>query len=829
MLENIMEKELHEILSSNYIDYAYETIQERAIVDIRDGLKPVHLRILYDMNNLGLTHNSKTVKSARVVGDVLGKYHPHGDSSVYQATVGLSQDWNMRYPLVHIRGNNGGLDGDPAAASRYTECKLSKYGEEMIKNIDKDTVDFVPNFDNTLQEPTILPSLLPNYLANGTNGIACGFAPNIPSHNLTEIYDACIFLLDDIISGKLNEIEEDKIINYLVSNIKKRIKGPDLPCGGVIIDNKEWSNIIKTGKGKVIVKAKYEIVENKKKEKQMIITELPYQVNKLALVEKIEDMIDNNQIDGIKNIIDSSRGNEVKIVITFKKSANHEIAINNLLSKTDLKKNINYIMYGLKNKELKGMNIIDAIDEFLEHGLIVTQREAKYDYDKKNNRALLLDAMIKILESDETLSEAIEIIRYHKENKLADLMERFDLNEEQANYILSRQLNSLSEEQQEKYINESNILNEEIPVLKSIMDNENNAAFKKLRNKLEELKDKYGDERRTAIEIESEITDEDLIKDEDLIITITSEGNIKSVLASEYNTQRRNGKGSKGVNVKDNEIVTQLFTLNSKDDLLFITNIGKVHHIKAYKIPKVAKTAKGRNIANYMSLEENEYLVKTIATKIDYDNEDNYLMLVTDKGQIKKMALNLLSKRRNVTKVLTLKDNHKIVDAELVNESDDILLATAKGNCARYNSSVIRAQGKTSQGVIGIRMKEDTDKVVCLTKVAPDKELLSVTELGLAKKTHESEFTCAKTKGGKGIRGHKLSDKTGDLVTIIPVIDDELLVATSKGKIIRLDIVSLQSSKRDTTGSRLIKLEKDDLLKTVSLAPKNKYEAEDEA
>lgn len=741
------------------------------------------------------------------------------DASVYQAMIVLSQDWNTRYPLVHVKGNNGSMDGDPPAASRYTECKLSKYGEEMIKNIDKNTVDFVPNFDNTFKEPAILPSLLPNYLMNGTSGISCGFAPNIPPHNLTEIYNACLFMLDDIISGKLNEIEEDELENYLIKNIKKYIKGPDLPCGGIIVDNKEWPAIIKTGKGKIVTKAKYEITENKRKEKEMIITELPYQVNKLALVEKIEDYIENNTIEGIKSIIDSSNGDDIKIVITFKKTANHEIVINNLLSKTDLRKNINYNMLGLKNKELMSMNIIDSIDEFLEHASIIIKREAQFDYDKKSQRYRLLDSLLKVLESDETIQEAIQIIRYSKD-KVNDLIERFDINEEHANYILSRPLSSLSEEQQEKYDEELSSLHEELPPLLKIINNTDSATFIELRERILELKAKYGDKRRTSIELESEITDEDLIKDEDLIITITSEGNIKSVLASEYNIQRRNGKGSKGVNVKDNEIVTQLFTLNSKDDLLFVTNLGKVHHIKAYKIPKVAKSAKGKNIANYMALEENESLVKTIATKIDYNDDNNYLMLVTDKGQIKKISLSLLSKKRNVTKVISLKDNHHIVDVELVNESDDILIATAKGNCVRYNSSVIRTQGKTAQGVIGIKLKDDSDKVVCLTKVIPNKELLSVTELGLAKKTIENEFSCAKSKGGKGMRGHKLSDKTGNLIVVLPVIKDELLVATSKGKIIRLDIKTLQLSGRDTTGSKLIKLDKNDFVKTVSLAPK---------
>lgn len=428
--------------------------------------------------------------------------------------------------------------------------------------------------------------------------------------------------------------------------------------------------------------------------------------------------------------------------------------------------------------------------------------------------------MLKILESDETLDDAIRIIRYDKEEKINNLMTRFDLTEEQAKYIISRQLNSISVEQFEKYQEEENTLESDMKQLKEIIDNENNALYEELINKIKELKSKYGDERRTQIELKTETTDEDLIENEDLIITITSEGNIKSVLESEYNIQRRNGKGSKGADMKDNEIVTQLFTLKSKDDLLFVTNQGKIHHIKAYKIPKTSKSAKGKNIANYVSLEEDEALVKTIATKIDYDKEEQYLLFITDKGQVKKLSLNMLSKRGHVTKALTLIEDHQIVDVELVNEDNDIFIATSKGMSTKFNVSVIRAQGKTSRGVIGIKLKEEDDKVVSLTKVIPNKHLLSVTELGLAKITPESEFSCAKNRGGKGVKCHKLSEKTGNLVGVVSIDNEDLLVCTKNGKIIRLLSNSLQASSRITTGTKLIKLDKNDYVKTISLAPK---------
>lgn len=742
------------------------------------------------------------------------------DTSAYGALVGLAQPWNMRYPLITFKGNVGSIDNDPPAAMRYTECKLSKIGYEMAQGLDRNAVDFTPNFDDTWKEPIVMPTLIPNYLANGTEGIACGFAPKIPTHNLGEVYDACMYVLKDIISGKLNEISDDDLEDYLVKGIMKCMKGPDFPGGGLIIDNKEWPQIIRTGKGRIITSAKYEITETKRKDKQMVITELPYQVNKKALVEKIENLIDNGSIEGIKEIIDASSGtNGLKILITFRKNANYEIIINNLLAKTDLKKNISYNMYGLKNKELIDSNILVAIDEFLEHSATVVQRECQYDYDKKTERLVKVQAMIKVLESDETLDDAIKIIRYDKDKKVENLMKRFDITADQADYVISRQLSAISIEQFEKYQTEEEELETTIEQLRIIVENEDNALYKEVLNRFKELKKKYADERRTAIELKDETTVEDLIEDENLIITITSEGNIKSVSESEYTKQKKNGKGSKGVAMKDNEIITQLFTLSSKDDLLFVTNQGRIHHLKAYKIPKVAKSAKGKNIVNYLTLEEDEVVVKTLATRIEPD-AGQYIIFVTDKGQIKKLSLDLLSKKRNVTKAITLKEGHEIKDVELVEEDNEIIIATAKGNCIRVKASAIKPQGKTAQGVIGIRMKTDDDCVAGLTKVEEDQDVLTITSLALAKKTDESEYPCAKNKGGKGIKCHKLSEKTGPLVGILAMDDEDLLLCTQNGKIIRISSEDVRETKRDTTGCKLQNLDKGDCIKSISLAPK---------
>lgn len=808
--ENVVPTELSDVMSNNYLAYAYETLKERAIPDVRDGLKPVHLRILYSMNQLGLNPKAKTLKCARIVGDTMGKFHPHGDSSIYGALVYQAQDWNMRYPTIDFKGNVGSTDGDPAAAMRYTEARLSKYGQALLKDIDKDTVDFAPNFDNTLQEPTVLPSLLPNFLANGSDGIACGFATDVPPHNLTELYNACIFMIDRTLKDKSYEPKE----------LMKYIKGPDFPTGGVITNTKELKKAFETGRGKVTVRAKYNIETDSKQRSKMVITELPYKVNKLKLVERIENLVELGDIKGIKEITDSSSGDDIRIEISFKKGMNPTLIVNTLLNKTDLKKNISYNIVALDNKTiLDHANIVDCLNSFLFHCVNVLRKRSQFDLNKMQNRILMLEAIFAALDN---LDEFINTVRTN-ESPVQAIMDLLDINKEQAQYLYEMRISSLSNQNETKLRDEYSKLEEQVPVLQAIITNDQ-ACLTRLKIEMEELRDEFGDERKTEIALEEEITDEDLITDENLIITITSEGNIKSVLESEYNTQKRNGKGNKGADTKDDEIVTDLFSVQSKDDLLFITNKGKVHHIKAYALPKVSRIAKGKNIANYLTLEKDEHPVKTIATKLT-ENTESSLILLTDHGQIKKLSLSLLSKKMKYTTVISLKDGHKLVDANLVTEDDEILLGTANGQALRFNSSLIKNTGRTSMGVIGIKLAEG-DSAVSLVKLTDDCDVLSITELGLAKRTPENKYP-VKGRATRGVQSHKISEKTGKVVAYIPITDENVLIGTNNGKIIRLYADTLPQSGRSTTGNKAIKLDKDDIVATATVAPNTELEDND--
>ena len=805
--EAILPIELRDVMSNNYIAYAQETLKERAIPDVRDGLKPVHLRILYSMEELGLDHKAKYKKSARVVGDVLGKYHPHGEGSVYQALINKGQTWTMRYPIIDIRGNSGSVDGDPAAAMRYTEARLSEYGEALLKDINKNTVDFATNFDDTLKEPTVLPSLIPNCLANGSDGIACGFATDVPPHNLTELYNACIFMIDRTLKNQSYEAKE----------LMKYIKGPDFPTGGIITNTKELRKAFETGRGKVTVRAKYEVETDSKQRSKMTITELPYRVNKLKLIEKIESLMESGEIEGIKEIIDSSKGDDIKIIINFKKGVDPTLVRNNLLNKTDLKKNISYNIIALENKAiLNDANMLDCLNSFLFHCVNVIRRRSQYDLEKMQHRMTMLEAIFAALNN---LDEFIDTVRT-SEQPVQAIMELLDLTEEQAKYLYDMKIGALSNQNESKLRSEYSKLEEEVPVLNAIITNDQ-ACLTRLKIEMTELRDKFGDERKTKIELEDELTDEDLIKNEDLIITITSEGNIKSVLESEYNTQKRNGKGNKGADTKDDEVITDLFAVQSKDDLLFITNKGKVHHIKAYTLPKVSRIAKGKNIANYLTLEKDEYPVKTIATKLA-ENTESSLILLTDHGQIKKLSLSLLSKKKKYTTVIGLKDGHKLVDANLVTENDEVLIGTAKGQGLRFNSDLIKNTGRTSLGVIGIKLSEG-DSAVSLVKITENCDILSITEYGFSKRTTESKYP-AKGRATKGVQSHKISEKTGKVVAYIPIVNENVLIGTKNGKIIRLYADTLPQSNRCTTGNKAIKLDKEDLVATMSIAPNTDLE-----
>lgn len=813
MAEIIIEKNLGDAIAPRYKMYALETLEERAIPDIRDGLKPVHLRILYCMyKDMNLTHSHKTIKSAKVSGAVMGSYHPHGDS--YPTMVGMAQPWNMRYPIIEIQGNLGNIDGDPAAASRYTECRLTKYGEMMMSNIEKNVVDTRATYDDTNIEPIVASGLIANYLLNPSTGIACGFSTTTASHNLTEVYTALEYILEE-------SIKEDGDVS--IEQLLDIIKGPDFPTGAVIVDNSDWYKIFTEGKGRVTIRAKYEVVTDKKKI-YIKVTEIPYGVNKLKLVNSIEDKVQKGILTDIKEIIDASNEDLINIQIILKKGANPDLVISNLLAKTDLQTNFNYNMNTLLDKQLKQTGIMDCLYEFINHGLEIIRRRTEYDIDKINKRVLLLEGIIKVLED---LDTTIEIIRTH-DNPLEDLMNHFELEEAQAEYILDMKLRRISNTDEEKVQAELDELYDKLPKLLAIINDER-AAMETLKAELSEIKAKFGDERRTEIDLTTKatITTEDLVVDEDLIITVTSEGNIKSVSASEYNTQKRGGKGNKGAKTKDDEDVVDLFSVHSKDDLLFITNTGRCHTLKAYEIPKVARSAKGKNVVNYLQLEEEEHPVSILATNIE-ENKNNSITIITRQGRIKRLELNQLSNKFSYTRIIKLLDGDDIVKALLAKDDDEVLIVTNKGLYVRFPANTVRPQGRSATGVTGINFKLEDDFVLTSTIITDKDELVTVSELGIGKRASASEYSASKNRGGKGFIFYKANERTGNVAACVAINNNEdLLITTSKGLVIRIASSNVSLLSRIAMGTKLMNLDKDDTVVSVAKIVPNKCEKDE--
>lgn len=813
MAETIIEKNLGDAIAPRYKMYALETLAERAIPDIRDGLKPVHLRILYCMyKDMNLTHSHKTIKSAKVSGAVMGSYHPHGDS--YPTMVGMAQPWNMRYPIIEIQGNLGNIDGDPAAASRYTECRLTKYGEMMMSNIEKNVVDTRATYDDTNIEPVVASGLLANYLLNPSTGIACGFSTNTASHNLTEVYTALEYILEE-------SIKEDGDVS--IEQLLDIVKGPDFPTGAVIVDNSDWYKIFTEGKGRVTVRAKYEVITDKKKT-YIKVTEIPYGVNKLKLVNSIEDKVQKGILTDIKEVIDASNEDLINIQIILKKGANPDLVISNLLAKTDLQTNFNYNMNTLLDKQLKQTGIMDCLYEFINHGLEIIRRRTEYDIDKINKRVLLLEGIIKVLED---LDTTIEIIRTH-DNPLEDLMNHFELEEVQAEYILDMKLRRISNTDEEKVQAELDDLYDKLPKLLAIINDER-VAMETLKTELAEIRVKFGDERRTEIDLTTKatITTEDLVVDEDLIITVTSEGNIKSVSASEYNTQKRGGKGNKGAKTKDDEDVVDLFSVHSKDDLLFITNTGRCHTLKAYEIPKVARSAKGKNVVNYLQLEEEEHPVSILATNIE-ENKNNSITIITRQGRIKRLELNQLSNKFSYTRIIKLLDGDDIVKALLAKDDDEVLIVTNKGLYVRFPANTVRPQGRSATGVTGINFKLEDDFVLTSTIITDKDELVTVSELGIGKRASASEYSASKNRGGKGFIFYKANERTGNVAACVAINNNEdLLITTSKGLVIRIASSNVSLLSRIAMGTKLINLDKDDTVVSVAKIVPNKCEKDE--
>ena len=810
MAEQIIRTSITDAMGPKYLTYAMYSIKDRALADLRDGLKPVGLRGLYTMSEMGLKASSKHKKSARVVGNVIGYYHPHGDTSVYEALVRFSQPWSLRYPLVEMQGNNGSRDGDSPAAMRYTEMRLTPYAEQMLKDINKDTVDFKPNYDDTETEPTVLPSLIPNLLANGTEGIAVGMAASIPPHNLRELYDACLYIIENF----NREITTEELFNF--------VKGPDFPDGGVIVDTKDLAKAYTTGKGRVTLRAKYEI-ETIGRNNAIVITEIPYQVNKGKLVNKIDELSSSGKIEGIKECRDESNKQGVRVVIELKRDANVQLVTNKLLKHTDMQISVSFNMMALNDNQPVMFTLKEALETFLVHCVEVVSRRTQYDYDKAYQRSHLIEGIMKVLGDVDT---AIHIIR-NSATPIEELMTTFEMSKTQAEYVYEMKVKTLSRQSEDRLTNELNELNEKINYYYQILNDES-VLLSALAQELTELKEKFGDDRRTEITLgsNSTINEEDLIKDEELVVTITSDGLIKSVEEKEYNTQKRGGKGSKAAATKNDEVVTDLFTVNSKDDLLFITNQGRCHTLKAYKIPKSSRTAKGKSINNFINLNEGEYPVSTLATKLT--DEENSIMILTYNGMIKRLPVTHLSSRMSVTKVIGLKEGDELVTALIAKEGDDILMVTALGQGLRttITKEKIRPMGRTAAGVKGIKIKEG-DIVIGMTKMTDDTDVMTVTSNGLGKRTKGSEFP-VKNRGGQGVKAHKVTERSGTVVSCLTVGEgDQIFVGTESGNIIRLNVDPLAKSGRDTTGNKLINLVGEDQVFTASLAPTTE-EVEDE-
>ena len=802
MAETIVRKSLGDALAPRYKSYAQETLEERAIPDIRDGLKPVHLRILYCMyHDLGLTHSHKTIKSAKVTGAVLGSYHPHGSASVYEAMIGLVQDWTMRYPLIELQGNPGNIDGDGPAADRYTECRLTRIGEALMKDIDKGFVETRPNYDDTTTEPVVASGLIANALINATNGIACGFSTTMASHNLTEVYDA----LDYILAQALED--EDADINHLT----KIIKGPDFPTGGVIVDNSEWYKIFTEGKGKVVLRAKYEIVTNKK-QTMIQISEIPFGVNKLKLVNSIEQKIESDQLSDIKEVIDASSEGRINIQIILKKGANPDLVLNNLFAKTDLQSNFNYNMVTLLNKKLQqSSSILDCLYDFTNHGLEIIKKRAEYDLAKVNKRLHLLEGLLNVLGD---LDRALEVIRVDEDPK-ASLIAYYGLDDEQAEYILDMKIRRINNQDVNKLQQESDDLNIKKPFLESII-NEEKVTLNELRKELAEIKEKFGDDRKTVIDIidKTNIAYEDLIEEEDLVITITSDGNIKSVSASEYNSQRRGGKGNKGAKVKDDEIIVDSFSVRSKDDLIFVTNTGRAHTIKAYAIQKTTKAGKGKNIVNYLKLETDEHPVSTLAANLS--DTESFLTIITKQGTIKRIGLDKLSTKFSYTNIMSLNEGDDIVKAVLTKDGDEVMIVSDNGLYVRFPIETVRPMGRTAMGVKGIDIQPG-NCALTIVKVSENDEIVTVSGNGIGKRTSISEYPASKNRGGKGYAFYKPSERTGKVTGVITLSNNEdILVTTVNGQVIRIKSSCISLLGRTAQGVKLIDLSEGDTVSSVA-------------
>ena len=801
--EQIIKRDIEEEMRTAYIDYAMSVIVARALPDVRDGMKPVHRRILYTMNEDGFTPDKPYRKCATTVGDVLGRYHPHGDSSVYDALVRMAQDFSLRYMMVDGHGNFGSIDGDPPAAYRYTEARMSKMAQYMLSDIDKNTVDFMPNFDDRLQEPTVLPARIPALLANGSSGIAVGMATNIPPHNLTELANGIIKIID-----------EDNVTDEELMTV---IKGPDFPTGATILGREGIKQAYTTGRGKITLRAEAEIEEMSGGKQRIIVSSLPYQVNKSKLIEYIADLVKEKRIEGISAIRDESdRQEKVRIVIELKRDANPQVVLNLLYKYTQMQDTFGIIMLALVDGEPKILTLRECLDHYIEHRRKVVLRRTKFDLDKAEARAHILEGLKIALDN---IDEVINIIRSSYDDAKERLMERFKLTDIQAQAILDMRLRTLSGLQREKIEDEYNELMKLIAHLKEILASET-LVYQIIKEEMIEIKEKFGDERKTKIVVaEGEIDVEDLIKEEQSVIALTHFGYIKRMPIDTYKSQKRGGKGITGMTTKEDDFVKQIFTASTHDTILFFSNKGKLYRLRGYEIPESGRTAKGTAIVNLLSLDAGE----KISTIIPIQNfaEGKYLLFATRNGLIKKTALTEYnSARKTGLLAITLKDEDELIDVRLTDGEDNVVLVTKQGMCITFSERDVRPIGRVSQGVIGIRLDED-DSVIGMESIiqGSNATLLAITENGFGKRTELDEYR-VQTRGGKGVITYKITPKTGVIVGIkIVNEEDDVMLITDTGTIIRINVKDISVLGRSTQGVTLMRTNEGKVVSIEKIVP----------
>lgn len=806
--ERLETRDISTEMRNCFLDYAMSVIVARALPDVRDGLKPVHRRILHSMNELGITSDKPYKKSARIVGDVIGKYHPHGDIAVYDAMVRLSQDFSIRYPLVQGHGNFGSIDGDPPAAMRYTEARMSKIAMVMMKDIQKDTVDFMDNYDGEEQEPTVLPARFPNLLVNGAVGIAVGMATNIPPHNLTESINAILAIMDnpDITTVELMD-------GY--------IYGPDFPTGGIILGRSGIKQAFETGRGSIITRSRVETEELSNGKKRLIVTEIPYQVNKASLVEKIASLVRDKQIEGITDLTDESNREGIRIVIELRKDVQSDVILNQLYRMTALQTSFGVNFLALVDGAPKQLSIKEALQKYIDHQIDVTVRRTKFDLKKAEDRAHILKGLIIALDHIDAI---IDLIRNSKDDASAmnGLMEQFALSEIQAKAILDMQFRRLTGLARDKIETEYSTLLETIADLKDILAN-HSRVLDIIRNELIEVRDKFGDERKTEIsDAAFDMEDEDLIPVEDVVITMTTNGYVKRLPVDTYKTQNRGGKGIKGMSVNEDDVVDFLLTMSTHDYLLMFTNLGKVYRIKGYQIPQSSRTAKGLPVVNLLELDKDEKVKAMVAVK--KDSESRYYVFATKKGIVKRTDVEQFSNIMRKGKIaIVLNEDDELVGVKETGGDDEILLAASNGKCARFNENDIRPMGRKSVGVRG--MNVDGSEVIGIATSEEGTSILSVTEKGYGKKTPIQEYRMSK-RGAKGVLTVNVSPVTGKLTSIRAVNGDEdAMIVTNEGIIIRLSLEKVANYGRNTKGVRLINLsDTDAIVSKVTIVEKENNE-----